>query len=226
MNIKIVNFFAIVGAVLFVIIITEWIIFEFSENRLLKSDLSQNRKAPLLNEIPGINLKEKTEESYADLVTRPLFIKGRRPVEESSTDQSDLKPGSDTFDWQLNGVFTTDQGLSALFSRTRSRDAKDRFRKLKENGDLDGWKLTEIHDDKVILIQDEESKELLLSKPKPKELPKTPVQAQKRNKNESDKRNRNPARSPFKRNDKNINSESQSETQSPADSSENSDNEE
>ena len=227
MNIKIVKFFAIAGAFLVAIIITEWIISELAENRLLKSDFSQNRKAPLLTEIPGINLKEKTEDSYTDLVTRPLFIKGRRPVDETSNDQEDLKPGSDTFDWQLNGIYTTDQGLSALFTRTKaSKDATDKFRKVKENGYLDDWKLTEIHHDRVVLIQDDESKELVLSKPKPKELPKTPVQAKKTADKRNDKKKKKPPKLPFLRKDKNQKSDSENKSQSPADSSENSDNEE
>ena len=38
--------------------------------------------------------------------------------------------------------------------------------------DLDGWKLSEIHDDKVVLKQGSQQKELLLRKPKSKELSK------------------------------------------------------
>lgn len=222
MNIKIVKIFAIIAAVLSVIIITEWIISRFAENRLMDSDFSKNRQTPLLNEIPEINLKEKTEESYADLVNRPLFIKGRRPVDETSPEQTNVKPGSDIFDWQLNGVYTTDQGLSALFSRIKAADTKDRFRKLKENDDLEGWKLAEIHSDKVILKQDDESKELLLSKPKPKELPKTAVQARNPTKKETGKRTQNPARAPIRRNNKN--NEPVSQPQSTEDSSENTEN--
>ncbi|MGR8979516.1 MAG: hypothetical protein ACU84H_05435 [Gammaproteobacteria bacterium] len=223
MNINIVKFFAIVGALLSVLILTEWIISKFAENSLLESNFSNKRQAPLSNEIPGINLKEKSEESYADFVNRPLFIKGRRPV-ETSPEQADFKPGSDIFDWQLNGVYTTDQGLSALFSRTRAtKDAKDKFRKLKENDDLDGWKLAEILKDKVILKQDGETKELLLSKPKPKEL-KTPVPAKRPFEKVIGKLKQNQAGSPQSRNDKNKKSETQSQ---PAEnSSENSDNEE
>jgi hypothetical protein len=57
-----------------------------------------------------------------------------------------------------------------LFSRTTMKAPKDNYRKLSTGTDLDGWKLTEIHYDKVILKQGSQQKELLLRKPKSKEL--------------------------------------------------------
>jgi hypothetical protein len=46
---------------------------------------------------------------------------------------------------------------------------KDNYRKITVGDDLDGWKLAEIHKDKVILMQGDDQKELLLRKPKPKQ---------------------------------------------------------
>ena len=58
-----------------------------------------------------------------------------------------------------------------MFSRSKSKVAKDNYRKLTTNADLDGWNLTEIHMDRVLLKQGSEQKELLLRKPKIKESP-------------------------------------------------------
>jgi hypothetical protein len=173
MNIKIVKLLAAICAAFIVVILLEWIVASYSQSRLLASIGLSKPQNPQSDGVPSIDLKGKTEESYADLVARPLFIKGRRPVDEPSPEQADGQPGSDVFDWQLSGVYTSKKGMSALFSRAKTPVAKDNFRKLKENDDLDGWKLTEIHNDKVMLKQGNEPKELLLRKPKPKELPQT-----------------------------------------------------
>ena len=119
-----------------------------------------------------IELTQKSEESYEDLVARPLFIKGRKPVDEPSPEEAQNVAEARSFDWQLNGVYTTKKGLSALFSRSTSKVPKDTYRKLSTGGDLDGWKLTEIHKDKAILKQGDQQKDLLLRKPKLKELSK------------------------------------------------------
>jgi len=104
-------------------------------------------------------------------VARPLFIKGRRPVDEPSPEEAQAIKAI-TFDWQLNGVYSTKKGLSALFSRSKSKVPKDNYRKITAGADLDGWKLIEIHKDRAMLKQGDQQKELLLRKPKLKELPK------------------------------------------------------
>ena len=120
--------------------------------------------------MPDIELTRQSEESYADLVTRPLFIKGRKPVDEPSPEEEQTIAVANNFDWELNGVYSTKKGLSALFSRSKSKVPKDNYRKISTGADLDGWKLTEIHKDKAILKQGNQQKELLLRKPKSKEL--------------------------------------------------------
>jgi hypothetical protein len=126
------------------------------------------------DEMPDIELTQESEESYEDLVVRPLFIKGRKPVDEPSAEEAQTNAVANSFDWQLNGVYSTKKGLSALFSRATSKVPKDNHRKLIAGANLDGWKLTEIHKDKVILKQGSQQKDLLLRKPKLKSLPNKP----------------------------------------------------
>lgn len=185
MNIKIVKLLAAICAALVVVLIAEWITAKITLDRLLDSINPSPSQPYQIDEVPTIELKGKPEEFYSDLVSRPLFIKGRRPASESRTDQANAVSGPDMFDWQLIGVYTAHNTLSALFSRAKIPVPKDNFRKLKIDDDLDGWKLTEIHTDKVILMLGDESKELLLRKPKPKELPKTSDQAQTRAQNQA-----------------------------------------
>jgi len=127
----------------------------------------------LLDEMPVIDLRLQPESSYADLVTRPLFIKGRRPVNEALSETLlTSQTATNTFDWQLNGIYTTPKGLSALLSRSTAKTPKDAHRKLTIGAELDGWMLTDIKKDRILLEQNNQSKELLLQKSKPKELSK------------------------------------------------------
>ena len=171
MNSKLLSVLASVCIVLILIIIGEWFYAIRAQKLTLNSTTTAETKV-LNDEMPAIELTRQSEESYADLVARPLFIKGRRPVDEPSQEEAQALGAVDSFDWQLNGVYTTKKGLSALFSRSKTKAPKDNYRKITIGADLDGWKLTEIHYDKVILKQGSQQKELLLRKPKSKELSK------------------------------------------------------
>ncbi|MDD1628680.1 MAG: hypothetical protein LUQ26_14620 [Methylococcaceae bacterium] len=171
MNSKLVSMLASLCIALILIIIGEW----FYAVRVQKHAMTLTTSAETKiahDEMPGIELTRQSEESYEDMVTRPLFIKGRRPVDEPSPEEAQAANVANTFDWQLNGVYTTKKGLSALFSRSTSKVRKDNYRKITAGADLDGWKLTEIQKDRAILKQGNQQKELLLRKPKLKELPK------------------------------------------------------
>ena len=150
------------------IIISEWIYATWTEKSLLTSLTSTDKKLSP-DEMPHIELNAQTEESYVDLVARPLFIKGRKPVDEPTSDTAQNALVPVIFDWELNGVYTTVKGLSALFSRSKTKVAKDNYRKIGIGSDLDGWKLVEIYHDKALLKQGAQEKELLLRKIKPKD---------------------------------------------------------
>ena len=150
------------------IIIGEWLYASWTEKTILTSLTSTDKKLSP-DEMPHIELNEQPEESYVDLVARPLFIKGRKPIDEPSPEaiQNALVPV--IFDWELNGVYTTANGLSALFSRSKTKVAKDNYRKIGIGAELDGWKIVEIYQDKALLKQGTQEKELLLRKIKPKD---------------------------------------------------------
>jgi len=173
MNSKLVSVLASVCIVLMLIIIGEWFYAVRAQKLTLNSTTIAETKA-LNDEMPTIELTRQSEESYADLVTRPLFIKGRKPVDEPRPEDEQTIAVANNFDWQLSGVYTTKKGLSALFSRSNSKVPKDNHRKISIEADLDGWKLTEIQQDKAILKQGSQQKELLLRKPKLKDLSKKP----------------------------------------------------
>ena len=150
------------------IIMCEWLYASWVEKTILASLTPTNTKISP-EEMPHIKLNEQPEESYVDVVARPLFIKGRKPIDEPSPEaiQNALVPL--VFDWELNGVYTTANGLSALFSRSKTKVAKDNYRKIGIGAELDGWKIVEIYQDKALLKQGTQEKELLLRKIKPKD---------------------------------------------------------
>jgi hypothetical protein len=176
MNSKLLTVLAAVCLVCAVILAGEWFYAEWAQKLALTTAISVETKIAQ-DEIPTLALTQKTEDSYTDLVARPLFIKDRKPVDEPTPEEAQANAAvAVVFDWELNGVYTTKKGLSALFSRAKSKVAKDNYRKISVGADLDGWKLTEIDRDKALLMQGTQQKELLLRKPKLKDSSRLPHQ--------------------------------------------------
>ena len=131
----------------------------------------------LQEEATDLNLSDPSEDSYSDLVERPMFIKGRKPVEEPIPEEMALATAQKTenVNWELIGIYSTPKGTTAFFSRSNGRLPKDNFRKCKLGDTLDGWHLSEINENAVSLTQGTETKKLPLRKMKPKNPTPTPV---------------------------------------------------
>jgi hypothetical protein len=170
MNSKLVSILSSLCIVCALIISGEWLYAVRAQKHALAPATSTETKISH-DEMPRIDLTGQSEESYQDLVAKPLFIKGRKPVDEPKPEEVQASNVAKAFDWQLNGVYSTKKGLSALFSRSTSKVPKDNYRRIGAGADLDGWKLTEVHKDRAILKQGDQQKELLLRKPKLKVLP-------------------------------------------------------
>jgi hypothetical protein len=171
MNIKLIKFLAALCAGLCFIIICEWLYAVYAQKQLLASIQAVDKQKKSAVELPSIELTKQPESSYVDLVARPLFIQGRKPVNEPTTEAAPVAVATQTFNWELNGIYTHKNSLYALFSRTVTKVPKDNYRKVTKDSDIDGWKLTEIHQDKVVVSQGGKQKELPLRKPKPKGAP-------------------------------------------------------
>jgi hypothetical protein len=166
MNNKLIKLLVSACIGLCVIVAVEWLYASYMQYRLLTSISSAKLEDYKADELPDIDLTKQPEESYADLVARPLFIKGRRAVAEQPPETAQVAVAPVNFDWQLTGIYSTEKNLSALFSRSKSKLAKDNYRKITLDNDLDGWKLTKIDKDRVLLKQGDNEKELLLRKSK------------------------------------------------------------
>ncbi len=167
MNRKLIILLVSVCAALLLVIFGEGLYAKYVQRQLLASTNSAASKTPP-DEMPTVELTKQPEESYDQIVNRPLFIKGRKPVDEPKPEAAQVPVVPVVFDWELNGVYTKNDSLSALFSRAKTKVPKDNYRKVTVGGDLDGWKLTEIQNDRAVLMQGGNKKEVLLRKAKPK----------------------------------------------------------
>jgi hypothetical protein len=168
MNSKLIVLLLALCTLLVLLISGEWLYAKKAQKELLDSTSPSSTKKSS-DEFPTIELTKQPEESYEDMVARPLFIKGRKPVDEPKPDDPAVPAVAVVFDWELSGIYTKNKTLSALFSRAKAKVPKDNYRKITVGTDLDGWKLTEIRKDRAIFTQAGTQKELLLRKPKPKQ---------------------------------------------------------
>ena len=171
MNRKLLNILASICVACILIIILEWLYALWAQKQALKSTDAIHTELAL-DELPVIDLHSQPEESYQDLVARPLFISGRRPDNEVLPNEAleMAKTVARDFDWRLNGIYSTPKGLAVLLSSSSAKANKNTYRKIAIGAELDGWKLTEIHKDRILLEQNNQPKELLLQKPKSKDL--------------------------------------------------------
>jgi hypothetical protein len=155
--------------VLFVTVLAgEW----FAETETLATQKVEPKNDEVeIEALPTLDaLTETSEDDYSDLVERPMFIKGRKPVNEPEPENTPVAVTQkmDVFVWDLTGIFTSPKGTTAFLNRTNAKVEKDNYRKIKVGDVLDGWKMMEVQLDKVILTQANETKILLLRKSKSK----------------------------------------------------------
>jgi hypothetical protein len=121
--------------------------------------------------LPEISLSQKSLESYQQMVSRPLFVEGRRPVEIVELDIPSIF--SEKMDLTLTGVVDKPDGMLALLLDKQ----KQRFQ-LQLHDAYEGWQVEAIHADKIVFTRSNERSELPLRKPLKKQdknlrLPKT-----------------------------------------------------
>lgn len=171
MNNKLIKLLLSLCLIFTITVISEWLYAKHRRNDLF-AQLNEEQTADYkADELPTIELDQQTEDIYADLVDRPLFIKGRKPVNEPVPETAQNGTSSahmDSFDWQLVGIYGTPSNRSALFTRTKPGPAKDRHRKITEGENLDGWNLADIKEDRLTIKLGNSEKELLLHKVKTK----------------------------------------------------------
>ena len=165
MNSRVIKLLLGLCLILLVILLVEWLVISFFNPPAVKSisaKVSQDMK------LPELVLTKQSTETYLDMVDRPLFIKGRKPVIDLNED-SDIQELGKIEDLILVGIYSKDGHMIALFSQQGS---EKKYLKKSEGDDIAGWLLKEIQADQIILEQAGEQQTIMLRKPKPKTKPK------------------------------------------------------
>lgn len=147
----------------------EWVVSRYAAQELDSQLAPRDQIAFEAEQLPAIATSPRPIDSYNDIVERPIFIEGRRPLAE--TKANDPTQNSDTSqidDWSLIGIYDKGGKPTALFSK---RNEARKFLKIGEEQSLSGWQLKQILADRVILQQAGQEKPVLLRKPRPQIKP-------------------------------------------------------
>lgn len=115
---------------------------------------------------PTENITLPPVETYAEMIDRPLFLSGRRPMEEQpeGADAIDEQTFSGQLNIKLMGVIAVPKGgMTVLFV-----DSSGKYSRAEQDDTIEGWLVKEVKSDRVLLEQGGVVEELLLRKPKPK----------------------------------------------------------
>lgn len=143
------------------ILLIEWMMLGSDEDPS-KTSINSSEHTMDTATLPEIKFVDKAPEMYADMVERPLFIDGRRPVVESE-DEPVSEVAGKIEDITLMGVYTQDDQSVAL---VKVQDDNEQYAKKKLGDEISGWLLQRIEKDRVILERDGDEQTLLLRKPK------------------------------------------------------------
>jgi len=118
--------------------------------------------------IPNYQFNYKVVGDYTDIVERPLFFKSREPIVIGDTEEESVEKGEalGNISIDLVGIINTPEGVFALFQDPKAKSYEEKFKRLAEGDEIDGWQLKEIQNDRVIIILGSEDKVVLLSKPR------------------------------------------------------------
>lgn len=155
-----------------VILLFEWGYSDYSRNQL-QSIMDKKIQADYqADELPQLSLSKQSAESFINIVERPLFIEGRKPLPEIVETSSEASTNDQLDDWSLIGIYTKNKRQVALF---RKQNEARKFLKLNEDQTISGWQLKQIQADRVVLQQGGQEKSVMLRKPRlPSKTPPPP----------------------------------------------------
>jgi len=182
MNLSLMKLLLGICVFLLVILLMEWLLIGSSDNLPVELPASdQNRQSQEI-ELPDLVLEKQPLERYSDMVDRPLFIEGRKPVLDSEPDGGKQEQVSQIDDLILDGIYSLEGKMNALF-RKQKRD-KEYFKKS-EGDDISGWLIKELQPDRAILERAGKQQTIMLRKPKLRAVakPKNPFAVVRKLKN-------------------------------------------
>jgi type II secretory pathway component PulC len=155
------------------LLLVGWLV-EWTYDRLSSDRLQQALAQPQPSDFQAEDLPEleMLELDMDSVVERPLFIEGRKPIPEVVENPS--QPTVDIGqidDWPLIGIYNKGKQTLALF---RKQNEARKYLKVSEQQMIAGWQLQQIQSDRVVLMQNGQSKTVMLRKPRPQLKPTAP----------------------------------------------------
>jgi len=169
MSVNLIKLLLAVCSLLSTLLVLEFLVLNQSP-ALKKIDPIKQTQATKL-QLPEISLTEKTVDGYLDMVDKPLFIKGRKPVNEDKL-PSNKEISTPIRNLTLVGIYSLGNQKIALF---RPRNTRQPHLKKSAGEKLSGWIIKTIKSDQVILQQGGKQQIIKLRKPKPQRLNKSPL---------------------------------------------------
>ena len=164
MNLKLVKLQVLVIGLLSLMLAAEWSYGELARRRLQQNLQYSKDESDISSELPTIAGLKATAVEYGEMVERPLFIEGRKPIVEVAAESVQNVETGQIDDWALIGVYIKDKRSMALFAK---KNETKKFLKIGGEQTISGWLLKEIQPDRVILQQAGQLKTVLLRKPRP-----------------------------------------------------------
>jgi hypothetical protein len=172
MNQKLIRLQLLGCGALTLLLAAEWSYSQFSLNQLHTLLEPRGQTDSPVEELPNITDSGISAETYSDIVDRPLFVEGRKPLADTSPSESLQSQDSGQIDdWELIGVYDKGDKPTALF---RKRNEAKKFSKITEEQSISGWLLKQIQADHVLLQQAGQEKSVILRKPRAQIKPPVP----------------------------------------------------
>ena len=163
--------FVVCSVLIFILMGLQAIYSDSSREQLLQEIDNVQSSGFSLQEVPSTQFKEHAINDFHEMVERPLFFVGRKPIVLEDADAAEetvvveVKPAED-ISMALIGIINTPAGVYALFHDPKAKSDEPKFKRLKQNQDINGWTIKEIKHDRVIISADKNTDEILLAKPR------------------------------------------------------------
>lgn len=154
--------------------------------RLESGELTEAEAAPpvaprLPDELPDI-------DHYAVIAERPLFVSDRRPPSGETESEAPEEEPPAKLEYDLTAVVMSPEGKTALLQKPGEKKVE----RALEGDLLDGWTLTQILEDRVVLERQGEKNSIVLRDFSEKQAAPEPKQSSPRARPQPNPRARNP----------------------------------
>jgi hypothetical protein len=139
----------------------EWQYDKISRENFASALRSKRHLSDLPAALPELDIPLDSEDAYKGIIDQPLFLEGRHPVETSEeTRQNSALNGALTsaeMTMSLSGIAMLPDSVMVLLT-----DKAGKHFRVKKGESIQGWEVESVQDDKIVMINGTERREILL----------------------------------------------------------------